>query len=177
MTRSEGFVVWLTGLPCAGKSTIAKALAEELVARNRPVEILDGDALRQVLSQELGYSREHRDMNVRRVGFVADLLSRNGVAAIAAIVSPFRALREELRAMLGNRFVEVYVACPLQVCEQRDVKGMYAKARAGLLAKFTGVDDPYEPPEHPDVRVDTNVEDVRQCAVRIIRYLEKFGVR
>jgi adenylylsulfate kinase len=175
MANLGGLVVWLTGLPCAGKSTIASGLAAELSARGRRVEILDGDALRPVLSQELGFSRTHRDMNVRRIGFVASLLARNGVATIVAVVSPFRALRDELRASIGRAFVEVYVECPVQVCEQRDVKGMYAKARAGLLANFTGVDDPYEPPEAADVHLCTDREAIGDSVQRILLHLDGRG--
>lgn len=173
ITREEGFVVWLTGLPCAGKSTIAKALAKDISGKSQRVEVLDGDAMRQVLSPELGFSREHREIHLRRVAFVAELLSRNGVVAIVATLSPYRAIREELRATITSRFIEVYVACALEVCERRDVKGLYAKARAGLLSDLTGLGDPYEPPDHPEIRVDTDRESVSDSVTKIIRFLEE----
>ncbi len=141
--RGQGLTVWFTGLPSAGKSTIARALEKHLLGEGRRVEVLDGDVVRTHLCKDLGFSREDRDENVRRVGFVAHLLARNGVVAICALVSPYRAARDEVRALHDGRFVEVYVAAPAEVCAQRDVKGLYAKARAGTVAAMTGYDDPY----------------------------------
>jgi adenylylsulfate kinase len=156
-----GFTVWLTGLPCSGKSTIAAKLAECLRARRRKVEVLDGDIVRQNLSKGLGFSRADRDTNVLRIGFVAQLLSRNGVAVVVAAVSPYEAARQKVRSQIP-RFVEVFVDCPLEECERRDVKGMYKQARAGSLGAFTGVDDPYEPPRDPEVTVHTRDEAVEE---------------
>ena len=174
MWCDSGLTVWLTGLPCAGKSTIANALAERLLGEGRQVEVLDGDVIRRHLSHGLGFTREDRDCHVRRVGFVANLLSRNGVVVIAALVSPYRAVRDEVRATIG-RFVEVYVDCPASECERRDVKGMYEKARAGALPHFTGVDDPYERPEQCEVTLHTNLETVEQSTGAILSALRKLG--
>jgi adenylylsulfate kinase len=174
MWCDSGLTIWLTGLPCSGKSTIAKALAERLLSEGRQVEVLDGDVLRQHLSDELGFTREDRDRHVRRVGFVANLLSRNGVVVIAALVSPYRVVRDEVRATVG-RFVEVHVDCPTAECERRDVKGMYEKARAGALRHFTGVDDPYEPPEQCEVTLHTNLETVEESTGAILSALRKLG--
>ncbi len=174
MWCGSGFTIWLTGLPCSGKSTIANALAERLLSEGRRVEVLDGDIMRQHLSLGLGYSREDRDQHVRRVGFVAKLLSRNGVIVIAALVSPYRAIRDEVRATIG-RFVEVYVDCPTSECERRDVKGMYKKARAGALPDFTGVHDPYEPPERCEVTLHTDRETVEESTRAILSALLERG--
>jgi adenylyl-sulfate kinase len=172
---AEGFVVWLTGVPCAGKSTLAGALAVRL--RNdavglggRGLEVLDGDEFRRELGQELGFSRAHRDLNVRRLGYVAGLLARNGVSVIVAAVSPYRKARDDVRARIPG-FVEVHVHCPPAVCEARDVKGMYAQARAGNIANFTGVSDPYEPPENPEISLDTSVVSVDEAVTQISNLL------
>jgi adenylyl-sulfate kinase len=169
-----GFTVWLTGLPCSGKSTIAGKLAERLRSRGRRVEVLDGDVVRQNLSKGLGFNREDRDTNVLRIGFVAGLLSRNGVVAVVAAVSPYASTREQVRQKI-ERFVEVYVDCPLQECERRDVKGMYQKARAGTLGAFTGVDDPYEPPAKPEVTVSTGGEPVEESVQKVMQALIELG--
>ena len=145
--------VWLTGLPSAGKSTIARALEKRLLDAGRPVEVLDGDVVRTHLTKDLGYSREDRRENVLRIGFVANLLSRNGVTVLCPVIAPYREDRDEVRALHEDRFVEVYVSTPLDVCSERDVKGLYAKQRAGEVRGLTGVDDPYEPPVRPDVVV------------------------
>ncbi|HTA92589.1 MAG TPA: adenylyl-sulfate kinase [Polyangiaceae bacterium] len=174
MSFDTGFTVWLTGLPCSGKSSVAKLLAERLLNQGRLVEVLDGDVVRQNLSQGLGFTREDRDRNVRRVGFVANLLSRNGVAVVVSLVSPYRATRDEVRATIG-RFVEVHVDCPISECERRDVKGMYSKARAGTLQGFTGVDDPYECPEHPEITLHTNRETVEESTGVILGALRRLG--
>ena len=152
----RGTTVWFTGLPSAGKTTLARALEKRLLDAGRKVELLDGDVVRTHLTKGLGFSREDRDENVRRVGFVADLLSRNGVVVLCSLVSPYRAVRDELRELHQGRFLEVYVSTPVEVCEERDVKGLYAKTRAGEMQGMTGVDDPYEPPLAPDVVVPTH---------------------
>lgn len=170
----RGLTLWLTGLPCSGKSTLSARLAPILREHGHPVEVLDGDVVRQDLCKGLGFSREDRDTNVRRIGFVAHLLTRNGVTVIVAAVSPYAAVRQEVRARIG-RFVEVYVECPLEECERRDVKGMYQKARAGLIPAFTGVDDPYEPPSAPEVTVRTREEGVEHSVTKIVARLRELG--
>ena len=170
----EGFTVWLTGLPCSGKSTIATKLVECLRDGRRRVEVLDGDVVREHLSKGLGFNRADRDTNVLRIGFVAQLLSRNGVAVVVAAVSPYAATREQVRRQIP-RFVEVLVECPLEECERRDVKGMYKKARAGAIGSFTGVDDPYEPPLHPDVTLRTSVEAVHESLRKVLDKLDELG--
>ena len=174
MSVAGGFTVWLTGLPCAGKSTIAQGLARALLQRGQRVEVLDGDLIRQNLSLDLGFSREDRDRNVRQIAFVANLLARNGVVVVVAAVSPYRASRAEARATLKH-FVEVHVDCPTHECERRDVKGMYKKARAGELPSFTGVDAPYEIPEAPEVSLHSDRESVGECTARILTELESLG--
>lgn len=171
---AKGFILWFTGLSGAGKTTISKALEPELKARGCRVEILDGDVVRTHLSKGLGFSKEDRDTNIRRIGFVAHLLSRNGVVAIAAAISPYRAIRDEIRAMEPN-FVEIYVKAPLATCEARDVKGLYAKARAGEIKGFTGIDDPYEEPINPEIVCDTDCESVAESVKNIITKLELLG--
>jgi adenylylsulfate kinase len=167
-----GFTVWLTGLPCSGKSTIAAKLVECLRAGGRKVELLDGDIVRQNLSKGLGFTRQDRDTNVLRIGFVAQLLTRNGVAVVVAAVSPYAATRAAVRQQIGQaRFVEVYVECPLDECERRDVKGMYEQARQGKLVAFTGVDDPYEPPPSPEVIVRTREEQVEESLQKVLKKL------
>jgi adenylylsulfate kinase len=162
-TRLEtGVTVWFTGLPSSGKTTIASALAGRLTAAGFPVETLDGDVVRTHLTRDLGYSREDRDENVRRVGFVAELLSRHGVVVLCALVSPYRATREEVRARHLGRFFEVYVSTPTNVCAERDVKGLYARARAGNVTGMTGVDDPYEPPLAPELEVPAHLQTLEQ---------------
>ncbi len=172
---SGGGVVWLTGLSGAGKTTISRVLAERLRERGVRHELLDGDVLRENLSRGLGFSKEDRDTHVRRVGFVASLLARHGVVAVAAVISPYRAVRDELRASISN-FVEVHVDCPIEELVRRDVKGLYRKALAGEIGSFTGISDPYEPPLAPDVRVDTSVETPDDSVARILATLERLGV-
>ena len=152
----SGVTVWFTGLPSAGKSTIARALEKRLLDEGRPVEVLDGDVVRTHLTKDLGFSKEDRDENVRRIGFVANLLSRNGVTVLCPVIAPYRAVRDEVRELHDGRFVEVYVSTPVDVCSERDVKGLYAKQRAGELSGLTGVDDPYEPPLSPEVTIPTH---------------------
>lgn len=171
---SEGFTLWFTGLSGAGKSTLANIVAQQLQDAGRRVEILDGDEVREHLSKGLGFSREDRDTNIRRIGFVAKLLSRNGVVAITAAISPYRETRDEVRQQIG-RFVEVYVSTPLDECARRDVKGLYAKALRGEVAHFTGVSDPYEPPLQPDIAVATVGEPAEVTAGHIIARLGELG--
>jgi adenylyl-sulfate kinase len=171
-----GFILWLTGLSGAGKSTLAARLAELLRERGLAVEVLDGDEVRQNLSAGLGFSRADRETNVRRIAFVANLLARNGVCAITAAISPYRALRDECRRAAQVPFVEVFVDAPLSVAEARDPKGLYRRARAGEIAGFTGLADPYEPPLDPEVRVPTGEEPVGRSAERVLRRLEELGL-
>ncbi|MBP6876264.1 MAG: adenylyl-sulfate kinase [Candidatus Eisenbacteria bacterium] len=170
----KGFTLWFTGLSGSGKSTLATAVAEELRKRNLKVEILDGDVVRTNLSKGLGFSKEDRDINIRRIGFVCNLLSRNEVVAIAAAISPYKAIRNENRALI-KRFVEVYCECPLEVLAERDVKGLYKKAMAGEIKGFTGVDDPYEAPENPEIRIRSDKETVSESVNKILRTLELMG--
>ena len=167
----RGVTVLFTGLPSAGKTTIARALEKRLVDEGHKVEVLDGDVVRTHLCKGLGFSREDRDENIRRVGFVADLLSRNGVVVLCSVIAPYREVREEVRALHGDRFVEVYVSTPLEVCAERDVKGLYARQRAGELQGLTGVDDPYEPPLHPEVVVPTQHQGVEESVEAVWRAL------
>ena len=175
--RERGAVLWFTGLSGSGKTTIAHEVEERLLEAGVPVEILDGDVVRENLSKGLGFSKEDRDTNIRRIAFVAHLLQRNGVFVITAAISPYKAVRDEARAMIKD-FVEIYADAPLEVCEARDTKGLYAKARAGEIKGFTGIDDPYEAPENPDVICDTDKEDVSESAQKVIdklielKYLE-----
>jgi adenylyl-sulfate kinase len=176
MNRSnKGFTLWFTGLPCSGKSTIAALLAPELERRGHGVEVLDGDVVRTHLCKGLGFSREDRDENIRRIGFVAKLVSRHGGIVITAAISPYRSIRDEVRASMEN-FVEVYVNTPLEVCIRRDVKGMYKKALAGELKHFTGIDDPYEPPLNPELVIQTDKETPGASSGRILAGLEQMGL-
>jgi len=170
----KGFILWFTGLSGSGKTTISKALEPELKRRGCKVEILDGDVVRTNLSKGLGFSQEDRDTNIRRIGFVAHRLSRNGVAAMTAAISPYRAIRDEIRAIEPN-FVEVYVKAPLEVCEGRDVKGLYAKARAGEIKGFTGIDDPYEEPLNAEIICYTERESVEESVKKVLSKLEQLG--
>jgi len=171
----KGFTLWFTGMSGAGKSTISRRIEQRLRALGAKVEVLDGDLVRTHLSKGLGFSKEDRDENIRRIGFVCELLSRNGVIAIAAAISPYRAVREEVRARIAN-FVEVYVQCPIEVLAERDVKGLYKKAMAGEITQFTGVSDPYEPPLEPEVMVDSSRETPEQSVEKIWATLEHLGL-
>jgi adenylyl-sulfate kinase len=167
--------LWFTGLSGAGKSTIAERVGADLRARGRRVELLDGDEVREHLSKGLGFSKEDRDTNIRRIGFVAALLARNDVVAITAAISPYRALRDEVRGWIEN-FVEIHVATSLEDCEARDVKGLYAKARAGEIPEFTGVSDPYEPPLKPELRIETSGKTPAESAAEVIAWLEEHAL-
>jgi adenylylsulfate kinase len=173
MAGEKGFTLWFTGLSGAGKTTITHELQEELQRRGSKVEILDGDIVRENLSKGLGFSKEDRDTNIRRIAFVADLLSRNGVPVITAAISPYQEIRDEAREMMDGRFIEAYVKVSLEEAERRDVKGLYAKARAGEIKEFTGVSDPYEAPENPELVLDTENQSPEESAQQIIAYLEE----
>jgi adenylyl-sulfate kinase len=172
---SEGFTLWFTGLSGAGKSTLANLVAEELRGRGHRVEILDGDEVRTNLSKGLGFSKEDRDTNIRRIGWVCRLLARNGVIAISAAISPYREIRDEVRTMHDN-FFEVFVQCPVPTLAERDVKGLYKKALAGEIGNFTGVSDPYEAPARPDVQVRSDQESVDESLARILGVLVARGL-
>jgi len=172
--KRTGFTVWLTGFSGSGKSTIAKKLTEELLKRNVELEVLDGDVVRTNLSKGLSFSKEDRNINILRIGFVAELLSRHGVAVIISAISPYREVREAVRKKINN-FVEVYVNAPIEVCEERDVKGLYKRARSGEIKEFTGISDPYEPPLKPEVICYTDKESVTESVNKIIRSLEMLG--
>ena len=166
--------MWFTGLSGAGKTTIAEIVEHELRARTRKIEVLDGDIVRTNLSKGLGFSREDRDTNVLRIGFVADLLTRNGVGVIVSAISPYKEARDQVRRRIVD-FVEVFVDAPLEVCADRDVKGLYQKAFAGEITQFTGVSDPYEPPNAPDLVLKTDEESPEESAQKVIEKLEFFG--
>ena len=171
MTNDIGFVLWLTGLSGAGKSTIAAKLTPVLGERGHRVELLDGDEVRTNLCQGLGFSREDRDTNIARIGYVAGKLAKHGVAVVVAAISPYRQARDQVRAQVDH-FVEVHVAAPVQTCAQRDPKGLYAKALAGELEHFTGVSDPYEPPLAPEVVLHTEAESVDESVHQVLAWLE-----
>jgi adenylyl-sulfate kinase len=171
----KGFTLWFTGLSGAGKTTVSEILIRRLREQGAKVEVLDGDIVRTHLSKGLGFSKEDRDTNIRRIGFVCELLSRNGVIAIAAAISPYRAIRDEVRASIEN-FVEVYAHCPIDVLAERDVKGLYKKALAGEIKNFTGVSDPYEEPLNPEVRIDSSRETPQESAEKIWHKLVEMGL-
>ena len=173
MADEKGFTLWFTGLSGAGKTTISEHVGKELAARGSRLEILDGDIIRENLSKGLGFSKEDRDTNIRRIAFVADLLSRNGVPVITAAISPYRELRDEAREIMGERFIEAYVSASVEVCAARDVKGLYEKAFAGEIKEFTGVSDPYEAPLNPELVLDTENESPEESAEKIIAYLDE----
>lgn len=176
MSERIGFTVWFTGLSGAGKSTLAQALSERLHGRELKHEILDGDVVRTNLSKGLGFSKEDRDTNIRRIGFVAHLLTRHGVPVITAAISPYRAIREEVRALIGpDNFVEVHVHSPVEVLIERDPKGLYKKAIAGEIKEFTGISDPYEEPADPHVKVHTHEQEVEESLEEIWKHLLKRG--
>src|SRR5262245_16646084 len=174
--HTEGFTLWFTGLSGAGKSTLAAAIAKELASHGRRIEILDGDEVRTNLSKGLGFSREDRDTNVRRIGYVARLRSRNGVVTITAAISPYRDVRDEVRRAHEASFVEVFVECGLDTLVQRDVKGLYARALRNEIPHFTGVSDPYEPPLAPEIHVHSDRETIDESRDTIVRWLEARGL-
>jgi adenylylsulfate kinase len=174
MKKQQGFTVWFTGLPCCGKTTIADRVACILEERGYLVERLDGDVLRQGLTHDLGFSKEDRDENIRRVVCVATLLTRNGIIVLTTFVSPYREQRRKARKEI-ERFVEVYVRCPVEICMKRDVKGMYKKAQQGKIKHFTGVDDPYEEPQHPELIVDTDKETIEESVTKVLDSLIEQG--
>jgi len=171
LNGSRGTIVLLTGLSGAGKSTIAQAVNAGLLVRGLRVQVLDGDEVRRNLSRDLGYSREDRNENVRRLGFIASLMAAHGVVVLVAVIAPYREARDMIRAAAGCRFIEVFVAAPLEICERRDPKGLYKKARRGELKGFTGIDDPYEEPSAPDVRCNTHLETLEESAGKVIAAL------
>ncbi|MBD0344531.1 MAG: adenylyl-sulfate kinase [Coleofasciculus sp. Co-bin14] len=172
--QQPGVTVWFTGLSGAGKTTISRAVEKELKSYGYRVEVLDGDLVRQNLTKGLGFSKDDRDENIRRVGFVAELLTRNQVSVLVSAISPYRDIRQEVRQKIGN-FVEVYVNAPLEVCEQRDVKGLYKKARAGEIKNFTGIDDPYESPLNPEVECRTDLETLEESVSKVLGKLRELG--
>ena len=174
MNEERGFTLWFTGLSGSGKTTISEIVERELRIRKRPVEVLDGDIVRTNLSKGLSFSREDRNINVLRIGFVANLLTRNGVGVVVSAISPYKEARDQVRRRIVD-FVEVFVDAPLEVCAERDVKGLYKKAFAGEIEQFTGVSDPYEPPNAPDLILKTDEETPEESAGRVIEKLEFFG--
>lgn len=174
----QGFTLWFTGLSGAGKTTLAELVYDELKnKRGLKVEKLDGDVVRTNLSKGLGFSKEDRDINIRRIGFVCDLLTRNDVIAIASAISPYRSVRDENRALIGSdKFVEIYAEVPIEVAIERDVKGLYAKALSGEIPQFTGISDPYEPPLNPEVAINSSSETIEESLAKIIGYLEERGL-
>ena len=173
MSEHPGFTIWFTGLSGAGKTTISEIVAPALRERGLKIEVLDGDVVRTNLSKGLGFSKEDRDTNIRRIAFVADLLSRNGVGVITAAISPYREIRREARKMMGERFIEVYVEASVEACAERDVKGLYEKAFKGEIKEFTGVSDPYEPPLNAEITLDTEHDSADEDAAKILSLLEE----
>jgi len=172
MKEQKGFTAWFTGLPCCGKTTIADRVAEILKEKGYKVERLDGDVVRKSLTSDLGFSKKDRDENIKRVTFVAKLLTRNGVAVLATFVSPYRKRRNKSRQEIGD-FVEIYIRCPVEVCMRRDVKGMYKKAFAGKIKDFTGVNDPYEEPVNPELIIDSDKKTLEESVEKVLRKLEE----
>jgi adenylylsulfate kinase len=174
MKKHQGFTIWFTGLPCCGKTTIANQVAALLKKRDYLVEQLDGDIIRQNFSSDLSFSKKDRDENIKRATFLAKMLSRNNVIVLASFVSPYRKQRRKARKDIKN-FVEVYVRCPVKICMKRDVKGMYKKAIEGKIQHFTGVDDPYEEPENPELIVDTDIESVDESVEKVMQKIQELG--
>src|SRR6476620_11631591 len=176
MADEKGFTLWFTGLSGAGKTTISKIVERELRDRGSKIEILDGDIVRENLSKGLGFSKEDRDTNIRRIAFVADLLSRNGVPVITAAISPYREIRDEARETMGERFIEIFVKASVEVCAERDVKGLYEKAFKGEIKEFTGVSDPYEEPSDPELVIDSEQHSPEESAALVVAKLEELGL-
>jgi adenylyl-sulfate kinase len=172
--EQKGFTLWFTGLPCSGKTAVADKVAETLRERGLKVERLDGDIVRKDLTRDLGFSKEDRNENIRRVTFVAKLLTRNGVAVLTSFISPYRELREHARQEIGN-FIEVYVKCPVEVCIERDTKGMYEKAIKGEIKEFTGISDPYEEPMEPEILLESDKETLAESTNKVIQRLNDLG--
>ena len=172
--KQRGVTIWFTGLSGAGKTTITTAVAQFLKENDYPLEVLDGDIVRENLTKGLGFSKADRDENIRRIGFVANLLTRHNVIVLVSAISPYREIREEVRGKIGD-FVEVFVNAPLSVCEERDVKGLYKRARAGEIKSFTGIDDPYEPPLNPEVECRTDLEELSESVNKILSKLQELG--
>ena len=172
----DGFVAWIEGLPSSGKTTVSRAVADRLRSAGRRVEILDGDEVRQMFSPELGFSRKDREFHARRVSYVARMLARNGVAVLVAMITPYETSRQAARATVGERFTEIWLKCPVEVCRQRDPKGLY-RGGSPLVhgTKLTGVDDPFEEPLNPDLTVDTASEPIDACAHRVVEHLQRIG--
>jgi adenylylsulfate kinase len=170
---NKGLTLWFTGLSGSGKSTLAQYLTPKLKELGENVEVLDGDVVRENLSKGLGFSKEDRDTNIRRIGYVANMLARNGVVSITAAISPYRGVRREIHERAEAAFVEVFVECPLEVVEERDTKGLYKKARAGIIKNFTGISDPYEEPENPEIIVNTSKETIEESAEKVLAFLRE----
>ncbi len=175
-TGQQGWVVWIEGLPCSGKTTLARAVSDRLRASGREVEVLDGDEVRQMFSPELGFSRKEREGHARRVSYVASMLARHGVVVLVAMITPYETSRQAARATVGERFREIWLKCPVEVCRQRDRKGLYRRDRAPGSSKVTGVDDPFEEPLNPELVVDTSSDAPEASAEGILRYLASLGV-
>lgn len=170
--KQKGMTLWFTGLSGAGKTTISQAVEKELISQGYKVEVLDGDVVRENLTKGLGFSKADRDENIRRIGFVAQLLTRNGVIVIVSAISPYRNIRDEVRSRIGD-FVEVYVNAPLAVCEERDVKGLYKRARSGEIKSFTGIDDPYEAPMNPEIECRTDQETLEESVTKVLTEVQE----
>ena len=170
---NKGLTLWFTGLSGSGKSTLAEYLTPKLRELGNNVEVLDGDEVRENLSKGLGFSKEDRDTNIRRIGYVANMLARNGVVSITAAISPYQSIRQECRDRAQAPFVEIFVECPLEVVEERDTKGLYKKARAGIIKNFTGISDPYEEPTNAEITVNTGTESIEESAEKILGYLRQ----
>jgi len=173
--KTLGFVAWIEGLPSSGKTTLSRSVADRLKAAGRKVEILDGDEVRQMFSPELGFSRKDREFHARRVSYVARMLARNDVAVLVAMITPYETSRQAARATVGSRFTEIWLKCPVEVCRQRDPKGLYHGSPALHGTRLTGVDDPFEEPLNPDLVVDTANDSVEQCAKAILNHLTQRG--
>lgn len=170
--NKKGLVIWLTGLPCSGKTTIAKEIESYFLKKELPIQRLDGDVVRTTISKDLGFSKVDRDQNIERMSYVAQMLSGNGVNVVCAFVTPYEKMRNFARSLCEN-FVEVYISCGIEKCKERDVKGMYAKAMRGEIDDFTGVQDPFEVPQNPDVIVDTEKKSIKESVRKIIKYIER----